>query len=34
LKMASAKSRYHAFIDLRKDAVADPLVQDARRRLQ
>jgi Tfp pilus assembly protein PilF len=34
LKMASARSRYQAFIDLRKDAPADPLVRDARRRLQ
>ena len=33
LKMASARSRYQAFIALRKDATADPLVQDARRRL-
>ena len=33
LKMASAWSRYQAFIDLRKDAAADPLVRDARRRL-
>ena len=33
LKMASAKGRYQAFIDLRKDAAGDPLVQDARRRL-
>jgi hypothetical protein len=28
------RSRYQAFIELRKDAVADLLVQDARRRLQ
>jgi tetratricopeptide (TPR) repeat protein len=34
LKMASAKGRYQAFLDIRKDAAADPLVQDARRRLQ
>ena len=33
LKMASARSRYQTFIDLRKDATADPLVQDAHRRL-
>ena len=30
---ASAKSHYQEFLDLRKDAPADPLVQDARRRL-
>ncbi|MGH9144838.1 MAG: protein kinase domain-containing protein, partial [Vicinamibacterales bacterium] len=33
LKMASAKSRYQAFLAIRKDAPADPLVQDARRRV-
>jgi Flp pilus assembly protein TadD len=33
LQMATAKSRYEAFLALRKDAPNDPLVQDARRRL-
>jgi tetratricopeptide (TPR) repeat protein len=33
LKMASAKSRYESFLSLRKEAAADPLVQDARRRI-
>ena len=29
---ASAKTRYEEFLALKKDAAADPLVQDARRR--
>jgi tetratricopeptide (TPR) repeat protein len=33
LKMASAKSRYDSFLTLRKDATADSLVDDARKRL-
>jgi Flp pilus assembly protein TadD len=33
LQMASAKSRYEAFLALRKDATNDPLAQDARKRL-
>ena len=34
LQMPTAASRYQAFIDLRKDATADPFVQDARRRIK
>ena len=30
---AAAKAHYESFIALRKDATADPLVEDARRRL-
>ena len=33
LKIATATSRYQAFLDIRKDAATDPLVQDAHRRL-
>jgi predicted Zn-dependent protease len=33
LQINTAASRFQAFLDLRKDAPADPLVQDARRRL-
>jgi tetratricopeptide (TPR) repeat protein len=34
LQMPTAKSRYENFLSIRKDAAADPLVQDARRRLK
>jgi tetratricopeptide (TPR) repeat protein len=33
LNISTASSRYQTFLEIRKDATADPLVQDARRRL-
>ena len=33
MNVATAKSRFEAFLNIRKDATADPLVLDARRRV-